>query len=128
MIYFIAWFAFSFCLKPHILSVPPQIVPFNFGDEAVNSGDMASVICTVHKGDFPIETTWTLNGRNLEHTEGVTIMRTNKRISQLSIDSVDATHAGEFICRATNRAGVTEHSAYLRVNGIYIYLFSCSYT
>lgn len=100
------------------LTVPPQIVSFDFGETAVNSGDMASVICTVHKGDFPIEVTWTLNGRNLEQVEGVSILRTNKRISQLSIDSVDAAHAGEYVCKATNEAGFVEHSAYLRVNGI----------
>lgn len=78
---------------------------------------MASVMCTVHKGDFPINMSWTLNGRNLEEIIGVNVLRTNKRISQLSIDSVDAAHAGEYICKAKNEAGVAEYSAYLRVNG-----------
>lgn len=102
-----------------LLSVPPQIVPFDFGEEAVNSGDMVSVMCTVHKGDFPIDTTWTLNGKNLTYVEGVTVMLTNKRISQLSIDSVDAAHAGEYTCRAANKAGVAIHSATLIVNGTF---------
>lgn len=109
---------FSFFLNRPFLPVPPQIVPFDFGEAAVNSGDMASVMCTVHKGDFPIEMTWTLNGRKLEQVEGVSVLRTNKRISQLSIDSVDAAYAGEYTCRASNEAGIAEHSAYLRVNGI----------
>lgn len=114
---------FFFLPQPSFLSVPPQIVPFDFGEEAVNSGDMVSVICTVHRGDFPIDISWTLNGKSLEHIHGATIMRTNKRISQLSIESLDAIHAGEYICHATNEAGVTEHSAYLRVNGISVSLF-----
>lgn len=105
-------------LSSNIFTVPPQIVPFDFGEAAVNSGDMASVMCTIHKGDFPIEITWTLNGRNLEQEESVSVLRTNKRISQMSIDSVDASHVGEYICKATNPAGITEHAAYLRVNGI----------
>lgn len=85
---------------------------------------MASVMCTVHKGDFPIKMTWTLNGGSLELVEGISVLRTNKRISQLSIDSVDAVHAGEYVCKASNAAGVAEHSAYLRVNG----KFCCSST
>lgn len=116
---------FGFALifgPPPFLTVPPQIVPFDFGESAVYSGDMASVLCTVHKGDFPIEIFWTLNGRDLAQIPGVNVLRTNKRISQLSIDSVDAAHAGEYTCKAVNQAGIAEHAAYLRVNGISIFL------
>lgn len=102
-------------------TVPPLITPFDFGKESVNSGDMASVFCTVHKGDFPINITWLLNGKPIidRNIEGISLMRTNKRISQLSIDTVNAEHSGEYICSAANAAGVNSHSAYLRVNGIH---------
>ncbi|XP_044270315.1 Down syndrome cell adhesion molecule-like protein Dscam2 isoform X45 [Tribolium madens] len=96
--------------------VPPQIVHFDFGDEPVNSADMASVTCIVTKGDFPIDITWTLNNQSVETIQGITVMRTNKRISQLSIDSVQADHSGEFTCLASNPAGNASYSSTLHVN------------
>lgn len=96
----------------------PEIIPFEFGGDETNSGDMVSVMCTVHKGDFPIDIHWTLNNRTLEKVDGISIMRTNKRISQLSIDSVQADHAGEYMCHAKNSAGIATHSTMLHVNGI----------
>lgn len=79
---------------------------------------MSSLTCTVHKGDLPIEISWFLNNQSAETLQGVNIMRTNKRISQLSIDSVQAEHSGEFTCQARNKAGFTKYSANLHVNGI----------
>ncbi|XP_063932382.1 cell adhesion molecule Dscam1 isoform X9 [Zophobas morio] len=96
--------------------VPPQITPFDFTENPVNSEDMSSLFCTVHKGDFPIKITWTLNGRPIDTSQGISVMRTNKRISQLSIDSVHAEHTGEYTCTAKNTAGSTHHSAVLHVN------------
>lgn len=97
--------------------VPPQIIPFEFLDDPINSGDMSSVTCTVSKGDLPIDITWTLNGNNIKQYAGISIVRTSKRISQLSIDSASAEHSGEYICIAKNAAGVVRHSATLHVNG-----------
>nr|XP_015838912.1 PREDICTED: Down syndrome cell adhesion molecule isoform X40 [Tribolium castaneum] len=96
--------------------VPPQIIPFDFTDDPVNSEDMSSLTCTVNKGDFPIAISWSLNNRSVETIQGITVMRTNKRISQLSIDSVQAEHAGEYTCIAKNSAGITHQSAVLHVN------------
>ncbi|XP_068899453.1 cell adhesion molecule Dscam1 isoform X45 [Tenebrio molitor] len=96
--------------------VPPQITPFDFTDNPVNSEDMASLFCTVSKGDFPIAIVWTLSNRSIESFQGISVMRTNKRISQLSIDSVQAEHAGEYTCSAKNSAGTAHHSAILHVN------------
>lgn len=78
---------------------------------------MSSLTCTVHKGDFPIDIDWTLNNRSVKFYQGISVMRTNKRISQLSIDSVQAEHAGEYICNAKNSAGTAKQSAHLHVNG-----------
>jgi hypothetical protein len=80
---------------------------------------MASLFCTVSKGDFPIAIVWTLSNRSIESFQGISVMRTNKRISQLSIDSVQAEHAGEYTCSAKNSAGTAHHSAILHVNGIF---------
>ncbi|KAI4460603.1 basigin related [Holotrichia oblita] len=103
------------------INVQPSIAPFEFGVEAVNSGEMVSVLCTVNKGDFPINITWNLNGRSVGSYSGISIMRTNNRISQLSIDSVQEEHAGIYECVSGNLAGIAKHSAYLKVNGTHTY-------
>lgn len=78
---------------------------------------MSSVLCTVHKGDFPIGIRWTLNGKPIANFQGISTMRTNKRSSQLTIDSINAEHAGEYTCIAKNDAGTASHKAVLHVNG-----------
>lgn len=103
-------------MLPHLL-VPPQILPFDFGDEPINSGEVASVTCSIHKGDLPIQIRWFRNNRTLDDSvEGVTILR-GKKLSALSLDSVSSESAGEYTCVAKNRAGITSHSATLNVNG-----------
>lgn len=85
-------------------------------------------MCTVNKGDYPLDISWKLNGENIQNMNGVTLLRTNKRISQLSIDYVQAEHAGEYICVVQNQAGTASFSSDLRVNGdIYIYFFFCNF-
>lgn len=43
----------------------PQITPFDFGDEPLNTGELTGVSCIVSKGDLPIEIYWTLNSNQL---------------------------------------------------------------
>lgn len=100
-----------------LLIVAPQIIPFDFGDEAINAEDMTSLQCTVSKGDMPLKIQWLHNGVVIQPSEGVIISRTSKRISTLSIESVQATNSGEYTCSASNKAGTISHTAVLNVNG-----------
>lgn len=95
--------------------VSPQITPFEFGDESINADDMAVVMCTVTKGDLPLEISWTHDGYAIG--PGVAITKTSKRISQLSIETVQASHAGRYTCSARNKAGEATFTALLNVNG-----------
>lgn len=97
--------------------VPPHISHFDFGSEAKNAGDSASIYCTVDKGDHPIQIEWFLNGNPLFDVDGITIGRFGKKISILSIDSVRAEHAGRYTCKATNFAGSALYSTGLAING-----------
>lgn len=85
------------------------------------------VSCAVTKGDLPLEISWLLNGRPADTTISINMDSSRKRVSQLSIDSVSAEHAGEYTCLAKNKAGITSFSALLNVNGIVICfnLFFC---
>lgn len=95
----------------------PQIVPFDFGEDDVNSGEMVSATCTVSKGDLPLKIEWYLNEYKVETIQGVMTNRVNKKLSTLSIESVDAAHSGKYSCVASNKAGNATYSSYLHVNG-----------
>ncbi|XP_058460355.1 cell adhesion molecule Dscam2 isoform X7 [Malaya genurostris] len=104
--------------------VLPQIVPFSFGEEQVNQYDMVSAMCTVNKGDMPIDISWEFTPTLLEpHTarklftsDGVLLSRGSSRISTVSIDSVRDRHSGNYTCRAKNQAGAVEFTTTLSVN------------
>lgn len=114
-----------FCI---IVSVAPQISHFAFEDDTANSGDLVSTMCSVHKGDLPVRINWFLNNKTVEDIPGVMVAMVGKKISTLSIDSVQAEHAGTYTCMAKNSAGVASYSAVLNVKGtifvqVFIYRF-----
>lgn len=99
--------------------VLPQIAPFDFGDETTNTGDTVVVNCIVSKGDLPIEIRWVIHSSPVVSGEnGITILKTNQRTSTMSINSVEGMHRGTFKCIAKNKAGATEYTADLHVNGL----------
>lgn len=101
-----------------LVIAPPQITEFTFGDEPANTGEMASVQCLVPKGDLPVNIYWNLNNKTINNGDlDINIVRLNARTSVLSIVSLEEVHRGMFTCIANNKAGFTETSAVLRVNG-----------
>ncbi|XP_069356508.1 cell adhesion molecule Dscam1 isoform X34 [Maniola hyperantus] len=98
--------------------VPPQILPFEFGDEPANAGDTASVQCVMNKGDLPANFSWTLNGRKISQTNtmGIVIGSMSRKMTILNIDSVNGTHRGVYVCHVENLAGRVNHSSALEVN------------
>ncbi|XP_059225656.1 cell adhesion molecule Dscam2 isoform X20 [Stomoxys calcitrans] len=97
--------------------VPPQVLPFIFGEDAADVGDIASATCVVPKGDLPMEILWSLNSAPIVSGEnGFTVVRLNKRTSSLNIESLRAQHRGAYKCIASNKAGTSEYIAELQVN------------
>lgn len=99
------------------LLVPPQITPFDFGEDSVNEGDGVSAQCTVSKGDYPLKIKWLLNDRPASSAEGVVVNRVSKRVSTLSIDYVLEGHSGNYSCVVTNKAASHSYSTTLAVRG-----------
>lgn len=99
--------------------VPPHIAPFDFGEHAVNFEESVSVNCLIYLGDLPMIIEWYFNGQPLDsyNGEGVSIVKGGKKTSLLTIDSVEAGHAGNYTCRARNDADSAQHTAQLIVNG-----------
>lgn len=99
--------------------VAPQIAPFSISEGPANWGEQISAMCSVLKGDSPIEIRWSLNGEpitRLAHPD-IMISNTGKKTSVLIIESVTARHAGEYSCVASNLVGSVSRSAVLSVNG-----------
>uniref|UniRef100_A0A1B0GLK3 Ig-like domain-containing protein n=1 Tax=Lutzomyia longipalpis TaxID=7200 RepID=A0A1B0GLK3_LUTLO len=98
--------------------VPPQILPFSFGDEPANSGDSAGVTCIVTKGDSPINISWEFNDEYLSSGDAMNIIinRISAKSSSLTIDYVNGEHRGVYKCMAMNTAGKAEYSAVFDVN------------
>lgn len=101
--------------------VPPQIMPFAFGDEASNTGDSIGIQCMANKGDLPIDIRWILNTSPIVSGENdITIIKLNPRTSSLNINYLDGVHRGSYKCMASNSAGTSEYSAQLFVNGLFL--------
>lgn len=89
----------------------------------MNAGDTASVQCTVTKGDLPLKINWYQNGKPVDESRGIVTSHPRKRISSLTVDSVQAEHNGRYTCSASNAAGSANFTAHLNVNGTYA--FAC---
>lgn len=105
------------------LTVLPQISPFSFGEEDLNLDETAVVTCALLRGDLPVQIWWTLvddfygDARNLSSNDGVMITRSSPKLSLLNIDAVKGRHRGNYTCYAKNREGISQHSAFLSING-----------
>ena len=96
---------------------PPKIVPFSFGTDPINEGEMAQLICFVQKGDEPLRISWSLKGDIVSSEPTITTTMIGTRTSMLMISSVGYRHSGIFTCHGSNKAGNQSYSAELRVNG-----------
>lgn len=101
-----------------IFVVLPKLLPFSFGEDALNSGQVVTVPCAVMEGDQPLKLHWLLNYHPIAQHSGITILDLGDRGAILSIGSVQASHAGIYTCMAENPAGKRRHSAKLVVNGV----------
>lgn len=79
-----------------MLTVPPRIVPFSFGDgeEALEAGTHAALQCLVDQGDSPLHISWIFHGQELSSQMGIETTRIGKRNNLLSIESIAPFHAG----------------------------------
>lgn len=99
------------------VSVPPKISPFVAGPEPAFLGDYFALQCTITHGDQPVRIHWTFNNMSANSVPGVRVSNVDRRSSVLTIESVDATHAGLYNCTASNAAGVASHTTELVVKG-----------
>lgn len=100
-----------------VISEPPKIVPFTFGNEVSNEGDFVQVTCNVRRGDEPLTVSWSLKGDVISSEPTITTSMIGTRTSILMIGSVGYRHSGQYTCTAKNAAGVDSFTTDLKVNG-----------
>ncbi|XP_011684732.1 PREDICTED: Down syndrome cell adhesion molecule-like protein Dscam2 [Wasmannia auropunctata] len=122
--------------------VPPRISPFFFGD-GVMEGQRTQLMCTTSQGDQPFNITWLMDEKpiqvrpsdggtsvssvqtaaaaaaaataTVETSNGIQISDYPPFSSILTINSVSASHSGNYTCQISNVAGLAEHSTSLSV-------------
>lgn len=99
------------------ITAPPELLPFTFGDKALNPGQTYTVTCTAIAGDKPLTTKWYFNGLELSSSAGLTIVPLGDAGALLAITSIRADHAGNYSCIVENVAGKVSHTAELNVAG-----------
>ena len=92
-------------------------MPLSFGQEVLNEGEFASLLCIARTGDEPLRLTWALKGEDVSSEPGLTTTQLGTRQSMLTIMSVGYRHSGLYTCTAKNKAGVVSQTAELKVNG-----------
>jgi Immunoglobulin domain len=89
----------------------------------LNFDESVTAACSIVKGDLPLKLWWRFTetdesmAYNLTTNDGVVITKPSQKVTILTIDAVKARHRGNYTCFAQNKAGTTQHSAYLKVNG-----------
>jgi len=80
-------------------------------------GQYLTLHCSVPGGDLPLDIDWTLDGQQISEDLGITTSRVGRRGSVLTIEAVEARHAGNFTCHARNLAGHQQYTTPLNAYG-----------
>lgn len=78
----------------------------------------AQLQCIVTEGDVPVDIRWITSGQTHSALSGISITKIGSKSSIMQIDSVDASHSGNYTCTARNSAGQASYTAQLTVVGI----------
>lgn len=76
------------------------LLPFTFGNDALESGAMGQLQFIVTYRDSPVQITWSFHGKDstTRTQKGVSIMKVGERSSLRIIDSVDSEKNGIYTC------------------------------
>lgn len=83
----------------------------------MSTGEAAQVTCLVSVGDSPIDISWAFDEGDITSLPGVSVTKLGNKASALFIDSVQASHRGNYTCTVRNPGGLVNYTASLRING-----------
>lgn len=73
--------------------------------------------CMVSSGDLPLNISWVFNGKDIRKFQEISVSKVGRRGSTLMIESTSYSLSGNYTCVAVNKAGASEYTAELLVNG-----------
>lgn len=120
-------------LYSYCITVPPNIAPFSSNKE-LSEGVRAQVACVIEKGDPPFTIIWLKDGEPIANPSppgfnspttanshktvaGLRVTSMDQHSSTISIDRVNAAHAGNYTCVAHNSVAEVSSTAQLVVRG-----------
>jgi Immunoglobulin I-set domain len=89
---------------------------FSIDEEPLFYEESFLLTCSVIHGDSPFTFQWLFQNQTIENFYDMKVESTKKK-SLLSIDSVNAKHAGEYTCKVLNSAGFSTITTSLVVKG-----------
>ncbi|PIK54628.1 putative Down syndrome cell adhesion molecule-like [Apostichopus japonicus] len=96
------------------VQIPPEIAPFS--NVTLTQGERTQLLCTVNRGDTPMNITWYKDGEDIPPGHGIQIHYTEFS-STLGIADASVSHEGSYTCEAQNHAASATFTGYLTVNG-----------
>lgn len=97
--------------------VGPIIDASHFHDQNIQSGNIATITCSLTEGDPPVEFKWTKDDKPVESLPEIQIV-SQKFSSLLTISSTSSIHAGNYFCKASNPVSWSLRKARVFVDGI----------
>jgi hypothetical protein len=97
-------------------TVLPKLKQFNDDEEPLHLDDFYQLYCSVIHGDSPFTFQWLFQNKSIVEIYDIKVENSKQR-SILSIDSVSGRHAGEYMCKVSNKAGYSSITTTLVVKG-----------
>ncbi|XP_065563443.1 cell adhesion molecule Dscam1-like isoform X11 [Artemia franciscana] len=99
---------------------PPQLLS-TFPERTIQPGPTVSLKCSASGNPLP-EITWEIDGKRITNTDRYQINQltpsASEVVSFLNISSITTNDGGLYVCKASSKVGVSEHSARQNVYGM----------
>lgn len=96
----------------------PAIDPFSF-PKSLHQGQRYTILCSVSKGDLPVEIRWYKDGQSIKVPDfpGINVIHVSQFSSNLVFESLRPDHRGNYSCEASNGAGSVTFNGSMIIHG-----------
>ncbi|KAM7308571.1 hypothetical protein ISCGN_012205 [Ixodes scapularis] len=108
--------SFTAYLDVQVTAEVPKVQPFMF-PPTVKPGSRVSAVCSTTSGGSQVTLSWLKDGKDIGNTRNV-VVDTKRVLSNILIEPVEISNAGNYTCIAKNRAGFDSFTAFLDVQDI----------
>lgn len=107
------------------VTVLPVVDPFAL-PKSLHQGQRYTILCSVSKGDLPLEIKWYKDGRQIKVPDfpGINVIHVSQFSSNLVFESLRPEHRGNYSCEASNGAGSVSYNSSMTVHGKHLRLYN----